>query len=32
MPRITIGLIIIALAFYFVGAKWPGLAQKTGLV
>lgn len=32
MPRITFGLIIIALAFYFVGAKWPALAQKTGLV
>jgi hypothetical protein len=31
MPRITIGLIIVALVFYFVGAKWPGLAQKAGI-
>lgn len=25
-------LIIIVLVAYFVGAKWPGLARKTGLV
>lgn len=31
MPRMTIGLIIFALVFYFIGAKWPILAQKTGL-
>jgi hypothetical protein len=30
MPRITIGLIIVALIFYFIGAKWPMLAQKVG--
>lgn len=32
MPRVTLGLIAFALIFYFVGAKWPVLAQKTGLV
>jgi len=32
MPRVTFGLIAFALIFYFVGAKWPMLAQKTGLV
>lgn len=32
MPRITFGIIIFALVFYFIGAKWPMLAQKTGLV
>lgn len=32
MPRVTIGLIIVALVFYFIGAKWPMLAQKVGLV
>lgn len=32
MPRITLGLIIFAAVFYFVGAKWPMLAQKTGLI
>jgi hypothetical protein len=31
MPRITFGLIIVALIFYFVGAKWPMLAQKVGV-
>ena len=31
MPRITLGLIIVALVFYFVGAKWPMLAQKVGV-
>ncbi len=25
-------LAVIAAAFYFAGAKFPGLAQKTGLV
>lgn len=32
MPRITFGIIVFALVFYFIGAKWPMLAQKTGLV
>lgn len=32
MPRIGLGLIVFALAFYFIGAKWPMLAQKVGLV
>jgi hypothetical protein len=31
MPRITIGLIIFAVVFYIIGAKWPGLAQKVGI-
>ena len=31
MPRITFGLIIILLIGYFIGAKWPMLAQKIGL-
>jgi hypothetical protein len=31
MPRITLGLIIVALVFYFVGAKWPMLAQRVGV-
>lgn len=30
--RISFGLIVFALIFYFVGAKWPILAHKTGLV
>jgi hypothetical protein len=32
MPRIGFGLVIFALIFYMVGAKWPVLAQKVGLV
>lgn len=31
MPRITIGLIIFAVIFYVIGAKWPTLAQKVGI-
>ena len=31
MPRITFGFILMALIFYFIGAKWPMLAQKVGL-
>lgn len=31
IPRITIGLIVIVLIAYVVGAKWPGLAQKVGV-
>lgn len=31
MPRITIGLIIFAVVFYLVGARWPVLAQKIGV-
>jgi len=30
--RLSVGFIIFALVFYFVGAKFPQLAQKTGLV
>ena len=29
--RISIGLVIILLIGYFIGAKWPVLAQKVGL-
>ena len=32
MPRITFGLIIVFAIAYAVGAKWPGLAQKVGIV
>lgn len=32
MPRIGFGIIVFALVFYMVGAKWPILAQKVGLV
>ena len=31
MPRITIGVIILAVVFYMVGAKWPMLAQRVGI-
>lgn len=31
MPRITFGLILFALIFYMVGARWPILAQKAGV-
>lgn len=31
MPRITLGLIIIALIFYMIGARYPMLAQKVGV-
>lgn len=30
MPRITLGLIIIAVIFYIVGARYPMLAQRIG--
>jgi hypothetical protein len=29
--RLSLGFIIFALVFYFVGAKFPMLAQKVGL-
>lgn len=31
MPRITLGLIVILLIGYVIGAKWPMLAQKVGI-
>lgn len=31
MPRITIGVIILVLVAYLIGAKWPMLAQKVGV-
>ena len=30
--RLSLGFVIFALIFYMVGAKWPILAQKVGLV
>ena len=30
IPRITLGLIVIVLIAYIVGARWPMLAQKVG--
>lgn len=30
VPRISFGLIVIAIFFYVVGARWPMLAQKFG--
>lgn len=32
IPKITIGFVVVVVIAYFVGAKWPALAQKTGLV
>jgi len=31
MPRITIGVVVLVLIAYVVGAKWPSLAMKVGL-
>lgn len=31
MPRITLGLVIFALIFYVIGARWPMGAQKIGI-
>lgn len=31
LPRITIGLVIVVLIAYVVGAKFPGLAQRIGI-
>lgn len=31
MPRIGFGLIVFAIIFYIIGAKWPMLAQKVGI-
>lgn len=30
MPRITLGLIVVALVFYLIGAKFPMMAQRIG--
>lgn len=30
--RLSLGFFIFALVFYMIGAKWPILAQKVGLV
>lgn len=31
LPRLSLGLIIIALAAYVIGARYPGLAARFGL-
>lgn len=31
IPRLSIGVIVLVLVAYVVGAKWPMLAQKVGL-
>lgn len=31
IPRITLGLIVVVIIAYIVGARWPGLAAKFGL-
>lgn len=31
MPQITIGLIIVVVVAYIVGARWPGLARRVGV-
>jgi len=31
IPRLSIGVIILVLVAYIIGAKWPMLAQKVGL-
>jgi hypothetical protein len=30
-PSLTLGLIIIVIVAYIVGARWPMLAQKVGI-
>lgn len=32
MPRISLMLVVVIAIFYVVGAKYPGLAQKIGIV
>lgn len=31
MRKIHLGLVVIVLIAYVVGAKWPGLAKKVGI-
>jgi len=31
MPRITLGVIVLVVVMYLVGANFPGLASKVGL-
>lgn len=31
IPRISLGLLIVIVVAYVIGAKWPMLAQKVGL-
>jgi hypothetical protein len=31
IPRLSIGVIVLVLVAYIVGAKWPVLAQKIGI-
>lgn len=30
IPRITLGLVVVVVVAYIVGARWPSLAQKIG--
>jgi hypothetical protein len=30
MPHITIGVVILLIVAYIIGARWPGLAQRIG--
>lgn len=31
LPRLSIGIIVLVLVAYVIGAKWPALAQRVGL-
>jgi hypothetical protein len=31
IPRLTIGLVVVVIVAYIVGAKYPQLAQKVGI-
>lgn len=31
LPRITIGLIVVVIVAYIIGARYPGLASRFGL-
>jgi hypothetical protein len=31
IPRLSIGVIVLILIAYVIGAKWPMLAQKVGV-
>lgn len=31
LPRITMSVVVVAIIFYLVGAKWPALASRVGI-
>jgi hypothetical protein len=31
LPRLTFGVIVIAIIFYLVGARFPGIARRFGI-